>query len=278
MEEPKKQDQETKTSNQKNVIVRHRSPNYPAISLERAISLTRTLYEKFKQSPIAYEVAARGLDYSPTSSVGMQIMASISYYGLISVEGSGKDKRVKVSDFAFKIIMDTRVISPERDAAMKQAALSPSIFKKIKDDYPYHIPADEALEYDLVMKYKFNPASVSQLIKMYKETMDYAKVYESDIIGGDSGDIGISKNEIIEEYQSMTKPHDATLLIPKPPSLPAISMNIEEREIAKYPVGRDISIRIIASGHITQKAIRKLIKILEINIEDFPENDQSEAS
>lgn len=274
MEEPKKQDQGTKTSNQKEEKSRHRSPNYPAISLERAISFAQTLYEKFKQSPIAYEVAARGLNYSPTSSVGMQIMASISYYGLIDVEGSGKNKRVKLSDFAFKIIVDKRTVSPERDTAIKQAALNPSIFKKIKDDFPNDIPADEALQYDLVMKYKFNPASVHQLIKMFKETMAYAKVYESYIMGADSGDIEIGKDEIIEGDQSMMPPYDTTLLMPKPSSLPAISMNIEEREIAKYPVGRDISIRIIASGHITQKAIQKLIKILQINIEDFPENDQ----
>jgi hypothetical protein len=247
-----------------------RSPNYPAITLERALDLTRTLHSNYNVTSVAFEVAAKALHYSSKSSAGMQTMAALSYYGLIDITGKAEDRRIKVTDLAFKIIMDDRPVSPERDAAIKQAALNPAIFKKIKEDYPKPLSDESGLAFDLKTKYKFNPGTVSDFISIYKKTMDFAKVYESDIMPEENNTDKESELIAAQEKTGSDLPGSIKSL--------AVKRNLKEREIANYPVDRGLNARIIFYGDsaITIRSIEKLIKLLDLNKEDFPETESEE--
>jgi hypothetical protein len=247
---------------------RVRSPNFPAVPLEKCLDFVRKLYERFKQTPTPFEIATHSLGYSAKSSVGKQMMAALSYFKLIDIMGMAEKRSIAISQLAFKIIMDNRTPSPERDAAIKESALNPSIFKKIKGDFPDDIPDDEAFDWHLKNKYKFNPASIKDFIVVFKKTMDFAKVYKSDIVpdennlGQESGMIAeIEKSKIIREI---------------PRGIPGVHISpgaAKEREIANYPVGLGLKARIIFSGEslITTESIEKLIKLLELNKKDLPE-------
>jgi hypothetical protein len=248
-----------------------RSPNFPAFPLERSLSQAKILLGKFKLSPVAFEVAVHnGLNLSPTSSAGLQTVAALTAYGLIEVKGSGKEKRVKITQLAYKIIEDYRPISPERDEAIREAAMRPTIFRKILLDYPSAPPDADALAHDLKFKYEFNPNAVSNFINAFLKTMSFAKVYESGIIGEE--DVPIEEPEMqATTDKNMTT--NSTYLRGSAHLAPASI----EREIANYPI-KGGTIRLLASGPVTQKAIDKLIKMLELSKEEFPENDISIAS
>lgn len=42
-----------------------RSPNFPVLPLEKCIDIAKVLFEKYRLSPAAYEVAVKTLGYSP---------------------------------------------------------------------------------------------------------------------------------------------------------------------------------------------------------------------
>lgn len=187
-------------------------------------------------------------------------------YGLIEVIGSGKEKKIKVSPLAYKIIEDKRAASSERDDAIREAALNPSIFRKIKEDYPDCLPPEDLLEHDLKFKHDFNPKAVYSFISVFSKTMDYANVYQSGIIC-DETDLPEEVNMIATTDKIQIK----DIPITKTPNSQVTISN--EREIANYPV-RGGTIRLLASGPVTQKAIDKLIALLTLSKDDFPENDQ----
>jgi hypothetical protein len=70
------------------------------------------------------------------------------------------------------------------------------------------------------------------------------------------------------------RPH--TYMKPSPSHSPSPSFYEEEYEIAKFFLGGDISVRLVASAPITQftqKTISKLIKHLELDKADLPVDD-----
>lgn len=251
---------------------RVRSPNYPGYSLERCLELVSVLYENFKRTSNAFAVVTKGIGFSPTSSSGLQVMASLSYYGLINIEGTGINRRISISDLAYKIIIDKRPESKDRESAIKEAALNPAFFKKIKEFYKNQIPNDSSLEWDLTSKFKFNPGTVKEFIRVYKDTMDFAKVYENDII---SGDQTLPEESIMNEDVKPDGVKSGQNIVSSRPSGPIGSSS--GLEIGNYLVGQNVWVRLIASGTLTQKSIDKLIKFLTMNKEDFPlEGDKKE--
>lgn len=255
-----------------------RSPNFPTVTLEKSLSQAQTLLDKYARYPIAWEVAISAFGYTLKSSVGKQVMATLIAYGLIQTEGSGSEKKVAVSDLAFKILADKRAFSLEREAAIKEAALNPPIYQKIIERFPKSLPADDALEWELVSTYKFNKASVRDFITTFKGTLDFAKVYESGIIGDEKSLPEAPIQELpggkpmIQPEGARSRPH----LQPTPPG--ALPMAEGEYEISRFFLGKDISVRLLASAPITkftQKTIDKLIAHLKLDKEDLPVDDMS---
>jgi len=94
---------------------RLRSPNFPVLSLEKCLSLTQTLLDKYARHPTPLEIFMKALGYTTTkSSTGMQTLAALSAYGLINVEGTGINRKIKVSDLAFRILKIGRASCRER--------------------------------------------------------------------------------------------------------------------------------------------------------------------
>jgi hypothetical protein len=254
-----------------------RSPNYPAFPLDLCIERAQILFNRFAKTPFLFNTAIQALDYSPKGSPGKQALAALSYYGLVEINGVGEARRVKITDSAQKIILDKRPISPDRDLLIKEAALKPAFFKKIKDNYGNQLPDDSLLEYDLPIKFKFNPATIRNFISVFKKTMEFAKVYESDIMP-DENTLGEETGMITQEEKLGTRG------VPPPPPMrsPAPLATGNEREKALYSLGGDLKVRILFSGNsaISDKAIEKLMKLLEINKDDFIEEkvDDKEPS
>ena len=235
---------------------RVRSPNYPVISLEKGIELAAALLKSQQRYPVSVEVAAKDWNISPKSSYLAQHVAAMSAYGLVDIEGEKESRKVKVSDLAFKIIIDKRPDSEDRKALIKESALTPNIFRKIYEGYPSGFPSDHALQYELVTSYKFNPDAVDDFMKIIKQTFSFANVYESGIICG---------NEKTTEVPDMNA-KEFSSPSPSPSASPSSSfcpslVGGNEREIATYTIGRGLKARILVSGDqlTTKEAIEKFL-------------------
>jgi hypothetical protein len=259
--------EDKKQEEKKNQKKRIRSPNYPSLPLERSLRLVEALSKDHNRYFVPLEVAGKCWEISAKSSYMAQHIAALAAYGLIDSEGEKNSKKIKVSDLAFKILMDKRPDSEEREALIKEAALKPNIFKKIYETYPTVFPADASLDYELKTTHGFNPTSVSDFIDIFKQTFEFAKVYKSAIMGEEK--IPIKEAEMLPTTDKI--PFKELGKEPKP-------LREGEREIANYPVGKGLKARILFSGGtpITIESIDKLIKLLELNKEDLPESNEEE--
>jgi len=263
----KEKDGEKKKEEKKGQKKRIRSPNYPSLPLQKSLELVEALLKEHNRYFVVLEVAGKCWDISAKSSYIAQHIAALTAYGLIDSEGEKGSKKIKVSDLAFKILMDKRPDSEEREVLTKEAALKPNMFKKIYENYPTIFPAGATLDYELKTKYGFNPASVTDFIDIFKQTFDFAKVYKSAIMGEEK--IPIKEAEML-------------LTTDKTPAKDSFQIKTlgNEMEIANYRVGSDVNIRITMSGQgvITQGSIDKLIKHLELDKESFPLKNETKES
>jgi hypothetical protein len=166
----------------------NRSPSHPSLSLEEAIQQARVFYTKENFTRAAPEVALSHWDYGAKSSSGLRTLAALLHYGLLSEQGVGKDRRVWLSERAKSILLIPDESDPDRIQAIREAAVSPKIYKTLWDKWGPNLPSDSNMEYELVRHYDFNPGSVPGFIKDFKATIDFAKLAESDRLSPGEGE------------------------------------------------------------------------------------------
>ncbi len=159
---------------------RERSPGYPSISLGPAVEKAKDLYrvEKAYLAPINTIIQHWG--YSPNSGAGLVIVAALLKYGLLEDEGSGPARKAKITEFAQRIIRDTREESPEREQLLREAALRPEIHRKLWDRFGGSLPSDSNLHHTLIFEYHFTDNGATEFIKQFKETIAFAQLGEDD--------------------------------------------------------------------------------------------------
>ena len=245
----------------KDVTIRgKRSPNYPTINLEKAISMVSCLYDKFQRHPVPAPLSMEAMGYSIKSGRAQSMLASVSYYDLIQMErGAIETKKVNISPIGFTILKnpDTKA----RDEAIREAALRPSIFKKLITKFPSELPNDSLLAWELENNFDFNARSIPDFIEILKQTLNYAKTYEVGIM-----EEGKETPEEDKPDEEGDKDMEGTLLKPSPPKnrVPG-----QGSEIAKYRVNDDITVSLVSTGPLSVKDIEKLIKHLAIDWEDI---------
>lgn len=155
----------------------HRSPSYPAIDLKTAIERARTFYQHEKRSAASVLVASQHWGYSFSSSGGKQALAALIAYGLMEDKGSGEQRQVQLTDLAFRILLDERSDSPDRDEALRRAALMPKIHTELFGRSPDELPSNPNLRHYLLIEKKFNENAVDDFIRQLRSTAEFAKIY-----------------------------------------------------------------------------------------------------
>jgi hypothetical protein len=147
-----------------------RSPSYPAISLEDAITKVRLVFNYDRRNYTAPEVILKHLGYNEVrGGTGGRALSALRQYGLLDE----KNDTYRVSDLAYRLL-HLAPNDPERDAALKEAATKPAIFREIFANYPDGLPSDAALQ-NYLIKRNFNPDSVRTFVRAFRATMELAK-------------------------------------------------------------------------------------------------------
>src|ERR1700679_3997504 len=100
-----------------------RSPNYPACALERALGMTKNVWENEGRTPVSAEVAATAIGYKGLSGASRTMLAAMKKYGLITDDRSGS----RVSDLGLQILHPAS--TGELQRALREAALRPDLFR-----------------------------------------------------------------------------------------------------------------------------------------------------
>ena len=164
-----------------------RSPNYPCIDLEKAIELTGKIYSIDKRAPIPVSILVSRWGLPKYNSYVRQLIAALTYYGLIDSAGKGENRRVAVSDRAYRILEN----APDKRKLLRAAALEPKIFNEIWQHYKQKgLPSNDVLERDLVWQNsfantKFTKNGARTFIQNLKSTINFAKILPENVVYGE---------------------------------------------------------------------------------------------
>lgn len=183
---------------------RRRSPNFPCIDLEKALEMTEKIYRVDKRSPITVDVLISRWGLPKYNSYVRQLIAALSYYGLVNSTGKGIGRRIAVSDSAYRILEN----APDRDRLIKSAALTPRLFNEVWRHYRTKgLPEDEVLEKELVWQNsfadtRFTPSGAKSFVNNLKSTISFAGIVRERYRPGDENGLGVP--DVIEEENNTT--------------------------------------------------------------------------
>jgi len=246
-----------------------RSPSYPFISLRKALEQANALYRAEGKYAAPLPSAFQAWGFGSKSSGGRQTLAALRYFGLIEVEGEGDARKVKVSDAALRVLLDEREDLSERDALLRQFALSPSINQEIFDRFPNGLGSDGSVKHFLIFECDFNEGAAAEVLAQFKETSDFANVFkpsaalDNTVVRAPAGNVPFQLPEGTDE------PRGSALSVT--PAAPA--PEAEEETWLRGPLSSQTRYKIMVAGKMGPKEIGKLIKLLEAQKDVLSDDD-----
>jgi hypothetical protein len=245
---------------------RVRSPAYPAISLKLAIKKAQEFYKVEGRNEAFLTVALSHWGYSQTSGNGLKLVAALSSYGLAVTTGTGKNRKIKLSELGLRILLDNRGESVEKAKLIQSLALKPKIHQKLWNLWGADLPSAESMNHHLIFEEGFNEKFVKGFVKDYRETIEFSQLanVQNDEESDESEDTGEELNQYEDNSSNKTNQQQVKTF---ERSYTNVSLAKSDIEIAKYPVAKNCTIRIIADGPFNRKAIEALVAQLNLNLQ-----------
>ena len=247
---------------------KHRSPGYPVVPIDEAIEKVKQVYRKDKRAFTTFEAIAEHMGFNVKKRGGRsgRVVSALRQYGLLD-ERTGQ---FRVSDLAFKIL-ETPDDSPEHIQSVKEAALNPPIFRRILNHYSGELPSDAAIRSYLIFTLEFNADTVAEFIRVFRRTIDIANPSAADYTAGDESE-GDEQPPMGGTPMQQSPPMQQGQRIVTPP---AVAQQIQpplstDQSVLVFKISRDSEARVTFSGPVTQEAIEKLRKLLEVSMDTYP--------
>jgi hypothetical protein len=160
-----------------------RGPNYPFIDLERAIERMLIVVEKGgARQKMPPETFYKLWGLGAKSSNSRQTLAALNSYNLVEYVGKGTDRKAQITELGLRIALDKRPNSAEKDMAIREAALAPSIFRDLYEKYGPLMPDDVVIETFLTLERQFNDEGAKAVLRHFKETVSFASLDQPDLL------------------------------------------------------------------------------------------------
>jgi hypothetical protein len=170
---------------------KQRSPNYPMWGLNEAKTLLDKLYVKEKRGEFPPESVTGAWGYKSFSGPVRARFSTMKHYGLIDQK---KGAGAKLSERALTLVLRNPA-SMEYKAALKEAALEPSLFREYYEQGRIQ-SSDDTLKHDLIVNRRFTDNGADDFIKAFRDTMAFAGLTEGGIISGQEDEEEPSDEEI----------------------------------------------------------------------------------
>ncbi|HEX8588468.1 hypothetical protein [Pseudomonas sp.] len=254
-------------------MAKQRSPSYPGISLETAISRAKAFFNAEGKHETLVSTAVGHWKYGPKSSGGLVTISALKAYGLMEDRGNSLERKVRLSALGLSIVQDERQISPERDANIRKAALTPKILNDLWQRYGLTPPSNDTVSHFLKVEREFTATAAYDVIKIYEDAIKFAKLDDEN-----SGDAVISEEPAIESFQDDQPSFTPEQLpapangFPNPPTMarPDTSKLVGDsygEEIANIRVSRTTTIRLTANGPYSRQSIEALVAQLKLGLD-----------
>jgi hypothetical protein len=137
--------------------------------------------------------------YAPNSSGLLQTIAALKSYGLLEIIGKGKDRKVHLTDLAWRILHDQR--PGAREQAIKEAALRPRLMAEYAPQWLPSRPGDNHCISELHLDRGFSQVSAELFLRVFDETVAFASLKESDSLSS-----SLQESEELVQQAETVKP------------------------------------------------------------------------
>lgn len=149
---------------------RERSPTFPYVSIDKAIDYVGLLFAAAKRHEVLLSDAAESWGFRPTSSSTLRVAAALVAYGLIEDNGSGKSRRIKISEAGWRILEDSR--PGVREALVAEAAIKPAALGEYIEKWSEGRPSDSYALSQLKFEGGFTDEGAAKFLRVYDETVE----------------------------------------------------------------------------------------------------------
>lgn len=180
-------------------IAAGRSPAYPYIPLGKAVERVEQVYSAgVKDTPYPPATFYKVWEMGENSSGARQTMAALNHFELVSYDGRGDSRKVKLTPLALKIVRDKRPDSVDLRKAKQEAALKPAIFRRLYDHFPPPLPERVFVNHFLIDEAGYNESATDPLMRAYEATLKYSGLdlppllpdyEEEDATANEAGDV-----------------------------------------------------------------------------------------
>jgi hypothetical protein len=192
----------TDQSMQQDKAKKDRSPSFPFISLERAIERARQFADNHKRSEARLVVVAPSWGYGAKSSGLLQTASALKQYGLIEDLGSGADRKIKLSELGWRILLDSR--PGARDQAIRESATKPRLIAECLEKWTATRPSDGHCLSELQLDRGFNQEAAKVFLKVFDETISFAGLKENDTLSSSPMETGSNVPQLSKVVHPLT--------------------------------------------------------------------------
>ena len=235
---------------------RERSPSYPGIELKVALQRSQVLHQKEGKNAAFIETIMNHWGYKPASGAGLVAIAALKKFGLLIDEGSGKNRKARLSDNAIRIALDTRAETGERDKALQKAALTPTIHSELWNKYGDALPSDLNLRFELRTERGFTEAGADEFIPQYRRTLAFAHLLDGGKLSVDDEDKDAKGDDFMTPPATLTKPPPASPPLPGEPTK-------RETRVYQIPLPGDESAALQVTYPLTARGWTQLENVLK---------------
>jgi hypothetical protein len=192
---------------------RMRSPNYPGISLEEAVGKIKALYDQDKLVASPKDAALKHMGFEKAHGEAGRVLSALRSFGLIDEVND----RIKLSQRGINIVVRGEA-DPLRVEALREAAISPEIYRQLLREYRESLPSDTTLRSELIAVRKFNPNAVDGFIRDFRGALEFAGLSDLSAVDLDLGEENpVTTEESATTPPSTAKPSTMEVKTPKPP-------------------------------------------------------------
>jgi hypothetical protein len=199
------------------------------------------IYEKEGRNAAPFEAILEHWGYSPRSGAGSVVLAALRKYGLLVYEGQA----ARLSDLALTILWhedDT----DERTAAIKEAALKPSIHAELWQKYDGTVPSEATLKLELRRR-AFAETAIPEFMNIFRSTLAFAQLTEADRLPDKDETSGSQASAPVSSTLQAPPLRKPTAGAPPPIQLPLLGGTV---------------VTIQASGPVSEEAWEQMMTVL----------------
>jgi len=169
-----------------NATQRDRSPAYPIVPLEVALARLVEFEAHFKRTGARREKVGEAWSIK-AKAYADRTLAALGYFGLLEYKkGAGDGPDIVISEEGRKYLRAQQ--EQTKQEVVKAAALRPKQIVKFWANWGADRPADAACIDELTMKNGFSVGGARDFLKVYDDTISFAKLSDSDKITDDLRD------------------------------------------------------------------------------------------